>query len=119
MNFIWVFLGGGLGAVARYGVSRLVPFSSSGFPYPTLIANVISCIILGFLMGLISQSQLDTRAQLLLATGFCGGFSTFSTFSGETLQLIQNEQIGIAVIYIGVSISLCLLAIFIGLKLSS
>ena len=117
MNFILVFIGGGLGAVARYGVAKLVPSSTAGFPYPTFIANFISCVILGYLLGLIAQGQIDDKAKLLLATGFCGGFSTFSTFSAETLSLIQNGQMGLATIYIGVSIVVCLIAVFIGLKL--
>jgi len=119
MNFLFVFLGGGLGAIARYSISKIIPTGTNGFPFGTWVANIISCIILGFLLSKLLEKELSTTYQLLLITGFCGGFSTFSTFSAETLQLLQNGQSHIAISYVAASILVCLLAVWIGLKLGN
>lgn len=118
MNFIYVFLGGGFGAMARYAVSRIIPTSNTGFPLATFLANVISCIILGFLIGTLINKELNSRTQLILMTGFCGGFSTFSTFSSETYRLFEQGELALAFSYILASLAVCLLCIFIGIKLS-
>ena len=118
MNFLFVFIGGGLGAITRYGISRLVQTPVSGFPFATFIANVLSCILLGLLLGWASQKSIDTKSQLLLMTGFCGGFSTFSTFSAESVKLIEQGQLGLALLYIGASIAVCMVCIGFGFKLA-
>ncbi len=117
MNYLFVFLGGGLGAVCRYGISKLVQ-TSSAFPYATFLANVISCIILGFLLGTLLQKELSTKTQLLLMTGFCGGFSTFSTFTAESYELLESGQITIALLYILSSLIVCLICLGIGIKVA-
>ena len=119
MNFAFVFLGGGLGAVARYAIGKLFTSSDNGFPYGTFAANVISCIILGFLMSRLLAKDLTVPYQLLLMTGFCGGFSTFSTFSAESFQLIQNGQSGLGILYMAASILVCLLCIWLGIKMGN
>ena len=119
MSFFYVFLGGGLGAMARYSIARLIPYPQEGFPIATFIANFVSCIVLGLVMGYVIDKGLSSKMQLLLMTGFCGGFSTFSTFSVETYTLLDNGEIGIALGYIGLSIAVCLACIFAGIKLSS
>lgn len=119
MNFLFVFLGGGLGAIARFGIGKIIPAGNSGFPFGTAAANIISCIILGYLMSRVISKDLSHTYQLLLMTGFCGGFSTFSTFSAETFSLIQNGQSNIALLYIAISLFTCLLGIWIGMKLGS
>lgn len=116
MQFIYVFLGGGFGAISRFGISKII--SNQVFPYATLITNIISCIILGYLLGLTIQKSLDTKMQLLLMTGFCGGFSTFSTFSAETFKLLENNQYGLACLYVMASLLICTLCIFIGIKIA-
>lgn len=115
---VWVFLGGGLGSLARFGVARVVHFWSPDFPYATLIANVVSCILLGYLMGLTLRGQVSQEGQWLLMTGFCGGFSTFSTFSGESFTLLQNGQLAYALLNLGGSLILGLICIYLGLRLS-
>ena len=117
LNFWWVFLGGGLGSICRYGIAQLLQPYQSTFPWATWTANVISCIILGSLLALNTKAQMDLSARLLLLTGFCGGFSTFSTFTAESLTLIQNQQVGTALIYITSSLMVCLLAMLFGMKL--
>lgn len=119
MNFFYVFIGGGLGAMARYSISKLIPSSPNTFPTATWIANLISCIILGFLMSKFLNKDSNVASQLLLMTGFCGGFSTFSTFSAESYKLLQNGQHTMAFAYIFASILVCLIAIWLGIKLGN
>lgn len=104
--------------MTRYGISKWLPLSIGEFPKATLIANLMSCILLGYLMSLVASKQLEPRFQLLLMTGFCGGFSTFSTFSAETFQLLNGGQTGMALTYIGLSVMTCLGGIWIGMLLA-
>lgn len=118
MNFLYVFLGGGLGSICRYGISRLILRSDLHFPTATFIANVVSCIILGYLIGLSIKDGIGSSYRLLLMTGFCGGFSTFSTFSGETFQLLQAGETLTAIVYVISSLLVCILCIWFGIWLS-
>lgn len=104
--------------MSRYGIARLLANYKMDFPLATFIANVVSCIILGYFLGLGLKNGISDNQKLLLMTGFCGGFSTFSTFSGESLQLFQNGHQGLALTYIGLSIILCLVCIWIGMKMA-
>lgn len=119
MNYLLVFLGGGLGAVCRFAVSRFFGFSSSGFPLGTLMANVISCLILGLLLGWIMAKGENQKMMLFLMTGFCGGFSTFSSFSADALKLFEDGQSPMALMYILISVIVCILSILIGMRLFS
>jgi len=114
LDFLYIFLGGGLGAMARFGISKLINFNPIGFPWATFTSNIISCIFLGILFGIAIQKNLDQKYQLLLMTGFCGGFSTFSTYSLESFNLIENGQLTIAILYMFTSTLVCLLCIFLG-----
>jgi len=119
MQIIWVFLGGGLGSLCRYGIARWLSGYALTFPWATLVANVLACVVLGFLIGLDLQNKASTPIRLLFMTGFCGGFSTFSTFTAETFQLFELGHTMQAFGNIVGSVLLCLLAVFIGLKLAS
>jgi CrcB protein len=112
----WVALGGALGAVARYGVSGWVQHATGAFfPYGTLAVNVAGSLILGFVLGLgAGRYLIAPEWRLFLATGFCGGFTTFSTFSYETLALIEDQQWWAAGGNALGSVLACLAATFLG-----
>ncbi len=88
------------------------------FPIGTFIVNIIGCFIVGLLIGLFGK-QINTQPELklLLIVGLCGGFTTFSTFSAETISLFQSGQIGCGLLNIGLSVSIGLLAMWLGLKI--
>ena len=117
-GILLVFLGGGVGSVMRYGLMLLLKNYTSKFPYATLLANVISCILLGYIIGLVSKNVLSTEMKLLLMTGICGGFSTFSTFSGEAYFMFQTNQTFLSILYMGLSFILGLVCIYSGMKLA-
>lgn len=108
MSWLMVFLGGGLGSLARYGISRLLPpvsLADGDFPWATLLANLLACIVLGIGIGLTTKEVLSKPVQLFLLTGFCGGFSTFSTYAAELLLLGEEGYSGTALAYLGLSIA--------------
>ncbi len=119
MKFLLVFLGSGIGGVLRYGISLvLAPTSSIKFPWATFMANVVAAFLVGLFYSLATQKQwMDKNYLLLLTVGLCGGLSTFSTFSIETLKLWQAQQYGISILYIVLSILTCLVFTFVGSKL--
>ena len=116
---IYVFVGGGLGSMALYGFTRWIDQKASGIPWATFAANMLSCLILGILIGIQLNNDLGVQKRLLLMTGFCGGFSTFSTFSGEIYHMATQQQIGLAFFYVGASLLIGLLLVFIGIKIIS
>lgn len=111
-KFLWVGLGGALGAILRYSIS-LLPLKSS-FPFLTLITNVIGAFVIGIVVELFEKHYLSSNINLFLKTGVCGGFTTFSTFSLETLTLLENGMPSIAMIYAFVSIIGCVIGVYLG-----
>jgi CrcB protein len=118
MPYLWVFIGGGLGSICRYGIARLIFPLQTVFPLATLAANALSCILLGFLMAWDRQGLIPPPHKLLLLTGFCGGFSTFSTFTGETYGLFETGHWSMAFLNIAGSFLLCLFCLFLGTRLA-
>ena len=113
----FVFVGGGLGSVARFLVSRFVTSKFEvELPLGTLIVNVLGSLLLGLFIGLIQRfNYSEAQLVLLFTVGFCGGFSTFSTFSYETIELIKNGNHLVAVFNVLLSLMVCL---FLGYKLA-
>lgn len=86
-----VFLGGGLGSVLRYLLSSFLNNSETGIPYGTFLANIVGSLLIGLILGIAMKNQnLSQEAVLLLATGFCGGFTTFSTFAYENHIFLKS-----------------------------
>lgn len=119
LNVLAIFIGGGLGSLSRYGISILLRAYSFNFPFATLLVNIIGSFILGFTVALFwNKAHLNETAKLAIAVGFCGGLTTFSTFSWETFDLIKNGEFILAVIYALISVLTCVLAISLGAFLS-
>lgn len=113
-----VGIGGFFGSVARYGVKLLTDKYLLGqFPYATLIVNLLGCFIIGLLFGLVNRQQVDNTTWLILATGFCGAFTTFSTFALENSVLAADGQTNSAVIYTLISLVAGLLLCRLGITL--
>ncbi len=118
MGFVYVFIGGGIGAICRYGISLwLSKPEANVIPWHTLVSNVLACFIAGALVAWLPRSGYYNDGRLWLLTGFCGGFSTFSTFGVETLFMLQRGQTGPALTYMALSMASCLLAVVAGLKM--
>ncbi len=115
-TYIFVFLGGGLGSICRFGLGHLTAGYRWQFPWATFAANVLACLLLGALVSLNMKGRLGGQLPVLLMAGFCGGFSTFSTFSNETVQVLLAGQWAKAVVYVLASVLLCLLGVYIGFK---
>ncbi len=118
---VFVGIGGAAGSSLRYVVSNLIQSqTSSGFPFGTLLVNVIGCLIIGLLIGasMSAPVKLNENLRLLLATGFCGGFTTFSAFSAESVVLFDKGEFGLAATYILSSIVLGLVATVAGILMT-
>jgi fluoride exporter len=119
MNYFLVFIGGGIGSILRFGISELLKPYSTTFPFATFVANVMSCFLLGIAMGLFSTQSISPQQKLLIVTGICGGFSTFSTFANENILLLQTDNIFFALLNILLSLIICFICVLLGLKITS
>ena len=116
MIYLLIALGGAGGSVLRYVLGAAVQrSSSSGFPIGTMVVNVSGCFLIGILVRQFMNMQLSHDLRALLIIGFCGGFTTFSTFSAETLALIEGGEYARATTYVLLSVGLCLLATLAGM----
>jgi CrcB protein len=113
-----IFLGGGLGSLSRFGVGSLaLKFYKGEFPIGTLLANTLACLILGITIYFFKEKIVQNEwIKYLVLIGFCGGFSTFSTFSMETLKLMQDQFYMYAVLNILISLALGIGVLFVLVK---
>jgi fluoride exporter len=117
MAFLFVALGGAIGAMARYAIS-LIPVKT-GFPVLTLITNILGAILIGFIVGIASSNEnISENAIFFLKTGVCGGFTTFSTFSLEAYNLFEGKQYAMGSVYVVLSCLGCILGVLCGKKLA-
>jgi CrcB protein len=118
-NIILVGIGGLLGSIARYLVAVLLAGQTAGtFPFATLAVNVAGCFLIGLIFALSDRGNvLSPEWRVFLTTGFCGGFTTFSTFSYESLRLMQDGEYLYVASYILISVVVGLAATFLGIAL--
>lgn len=115
-QLVFVFIGGGTGSIARYILGKVWNTSSSGIPYGTFTANILGSLIIGVILGwAIKNETLSSNTTLLLATGFCGGFTTFSTFAYENHNFLKTGDFLLFAIYAIASFSIGILAVFGGM----
>jgi CrcB protein len=113
-----IALGGALGTAARWWIGGWAQRYSASFPYGTLTINVTGSLLLGFLMRYLTQTPTNPELRLALTVGFCGGFTTFSTFSYEAARLLEDGSTGRAFTYMAASVLLSLAAVFAGFAIA-
>jgi len=115
-EILLVGFGGFVGSIVRYLVSKLnVSWQVLSIPMGTLTVNVLGSLLIGFLVGISAKSDLiSNELRLLLMVGFCGGFTTFSSFTNENLMLMQNGQFLTVILYTSLSLFLGFLAVYVG-----
>lgn len=118
-NILLVGLGSFVGGVLRYLISLLLRPSMGGFPWGTFVVNIVGCLLIGALWGAMGRwPNFSSRISLLIGMGFCGGFTTFSTFSKESLALLQAGSYGLFSAYVFGSIAVGILAVTLGFMLA-
>lgn len=117
-HLILVFLGGGAGSVLRFLFGKFLNTTESGFPYGTFAANMLGSLIIGLILGYAAKNEaISQNTLLLLVTGFCGGFTTFSAFAYENQMFLKNGDFGLFALYTIASFIIGFLAVFLGIWL--
>lgn len=114
-NLLLIALGGAVGSVLRYLISSL----NTSFPWGTFTVNILGSLLIGLLVGLVSKGMLSPELKLLLVTGFCGGFTTFSTFANESFCMVKAGDILLTALYVGASVFVGVIAVWGGMILSN
>ena len=120
MDFLWVGIGGGAGAIMRYGLGKQIArLWGTAFPYSTLVINLTGAFIIGILLTVLTERTLtDPLWRLLLVTGFLGGYTTFSSYTYEAMQLFEDGRWGAGLLYIGGSNGVGLLCCAAGMAIA-
>ncbi|MDG5492555.1 fluoride efflux transporter CrcB [Psychroserpens sp. SPM9] len=117
-QLLLVFLGGGFGSALRYLFGKFLNSSENGIPYGTFAANILGSLLIGIILGLAAKhDSLNSNQTLLLATGFCGGFTTFSTFAYENHIFLKSGDFASFAMYTIASFIVGFLAVFFGMYL--
>jgi len=115
-HLLLVGLGGGLGSMLRFGLSRWIV--AGALPWGTVVANVVGSLLIGVVLAKTGPTDgPNAHWQAFLAMGFCGGFTTFSSFSWQTLEQLRNGQTGVAIEHVVLTVTVCLFAVWVGAKL--
>ncbi|HEX4211564.1 MAG TPA: fluoride efflux transporter CrcB [Candidatus Binataceae bacterium] len=118
MTYFWVAIGGALGSVMRFGFSGLITEVTGGFfPYGTMFVNVTGALLIGIIASLAAPDSryfIPAPARLFLMTGICGGYTTFSTFSLESFNLLRDGEVIPALANMLLSVVLCVISVWIG-----
>ncbi len=114
-NLVFVFLGGGLGSVARYLISIKL---DQNIPLGTFLVNILGCLLIGFIGGLFEKELINNPTRILWAVGFCGGFTTFSTLILQKYQMALKGDYLQLLLYASLSIFIGLISIVLGIKIS-
>ena len=119
-SVILVFIGGGLGSVLRYslGLALAPHVKTTHFPWATFLVNSIGSLIMGILLALLLKEVVSKESHLFLAVGFCGGFTTFSSFTNEIVMLLKQEQLILGTVYLLISLVIGIGALLIGYTLT-
>ena len=117
-NLLFVFIGGGFGSVLRFLLGKWLNNTENGIPFGTFVANILGSLLIGIILGYAAKSDtLNQNQTLLLATGFCGGFTTFSTFAYENHIFLKTGDFTSFALYTITSFVVGFLAVFAGMYL--
>lgn len=119
-TLLLIALGGGVGSVLRYLTAVFaLRYFKTDYPLGTFLANALGCFIIGILVSFFARQESNPELKALFITGFCGGFTTFSTFASENVALFQNQNHAMALLHIGLSLFAGLLFVWLGLWIGS
>lgn len=115
-NYFFVFIGGGIGAALRYWLSGVIPrYAGTDFPYGILTVNILGCFLIGFFMTALEERFIITPTlRIFLTIGILGGFTTFSTFSYETISMLRDTEMMKAALYVVSTVMVCLIGTYAG-----
>ncbi len=115
MPYLWVALGGALGSMARFWLANTIAvLTGSTFPWGTLLINIVGSFVISFFGLFTARFGIPYEARIFVTVGLCGGFTTFSSFSIQTIELIKTGQPARALLYVAASVALCLTACTLG-----